>query len=214
MEQIVLFSGGLDSSVMLALALQKGEVLALTFDYGQRHRIEIERARELAHHFGTLHQIIQLDMTLFKGSALTDLSTLSKGRSPEEMRCGGVPTTYVPGRNTLFLAYALSIAEGAGAKEIYFGANLHDRDGYPDCRPEYVTAFQKLIDVGTTKRPKIVTPLLEMDKRAIWKKAGELKIPTERTWSCYDPVGDQPCRGCDACVLRLSSRPEGPIQMV
>lgn len=211
MKAVLLFSGGLDSTVMLAMALQLGrECNALSFDYGQRHRVELEAAKQIAQYYGISHRIIQIDKAAFSSSALVSNAALPKGRNPQEIALGGIPSTYVPARNTLFLAYALGQAEILGAQEIHVGFNAMDRLPYPDCCPEFVDAFQALIQVATKQSvqgqaPRLVTPLINMDKTAIIRQGKLLQAPLHLSFSCYDPTPQgQPCRQCDACVLRAA----------
>lgn len=208
MRAIVLLSGGLDSTVLLAIALkQQRECYALSFDYGQRHRIELDSAKKIARHYGVDHRIIAIDPTVFAKSSLVSTAAVPKDRTPSQISSGSIPNTYVPARNTLFLAYALGQAEIQDAKEIYVGFNALDRLPYPDCRPEFVHAFQALIQVATKQSvegepPKIMTPLIDWDKCEIIRQGQALNAPLDLTFSCYDPCNNQPCLRCDACVLR------------
>jgi 7-cyano-7-deazaguanine synthase len=209
MKAIVLLSGGLDSTVTLAIALKSGrQCLAVSFDYGQRHRIELEYARQVAAHFRVEHKVIKLDPTIFSGSSLTSAEPVPAHRTVEEIAVGGIPSTYVPARNTLFLAYATAFAEVYGADEIYIGMNRDDRQGYPDCRPAYIDAFQKLLHVATkqattAKGPTLVTPLTDMTKKEIVEEGIRLQAPLSITWSCYAPtMRTTACGVCDACILR------------
>jgi len=203
---VVLLSGGLDSATCLLIAREEGfEVFALSFDYGQRHRIELKRARAIARRYGaSQHRVIRLD---YPGiSALTDPSTpVPKGRLGEEP----IPVTYVPARNTLFLANALAFAESIGAGHIFLGANALDYSGYPDCRPEFLEAFERAANLGTKagvegQRPfRIRAPLLTMRKAEIVARAAALGLDFALTSSCYDPSPEgTPCGSCDACLLR------------
>jgi 7-cyano-7-deazaguanine synthase len=208
-KAVILFSGGLDSTVMLALALKSGkECFALSFDYGQKHRIELERAKMIADHYQVNHIVIRIDPQTFKHSALLSDKEVPKNRNAAEIAKSGIPSTYVPARNTLFLAYAVGQAEIFGAQEIHFGANAMDASPYPDCRPAFVQAYQQLINVATKQAlegsaPKIHTPLIHWDKTEIVKQGKALQIPFDLTWSCYDPTDSlTPCGSCDACVLR------------
>ena len=209
MKAIVLLSGGLDSTLLLAKALEKGrKCLALSFDYGQRHRIELDAAQAVAKHYRVPHRIIRFDTQAFGKSCLVGDATVPKDRSIEEIVAGGICSTYVPARNTLFLAYALGQAELWDAQEIHIGSNRHDYNGFPDCRPLYMKRFQALIDVATEQAvkgspPQLVTPLVEMEKGDIAREAFRLDVPIGMTWSCYDPTPEKkPCHRCDACVLR------------
>ena len=172
-KAIVLLSGGLDSCVALASALNAGrEVVVLSFAYGQRHLVELKRAEEIARHYSLPHKIVRFPENIFSASSLIGEGDVPKGRSREEISKSGIPSTYVPARNTVFLAHALSLSESLGASEIYFGCNRLDRSGYPDCRPEFVEAFQHLILRATkasaeNRPPHIVTPLSELDKTEI-----------------------------------------------
>lgn len=208
MKAIILFSGGLDSSVVLAMAkAKKRECIALSFDYGQSHRIELEHAKEIAAHYQVTHRIINIDPDCFKKTALVNDVEAPKNRTPEEISRGGIPSTYVPARNTLFLAYAAGQAEVYEADEIYCGPNFLDRNPYPDCRPEFYTSFQSVL-LSATKQaaegnpPKLITPLIDWDKKRIVEEARKLNVPIEKTFSCYTPHGKSPCGVCDACTLR------------
>jgi 7-cyano-7-deazaguanine synthase len=208
---VVLLSGGLDSTTVLAIARRAGyQVYALTFRYGQRHEAEIEAARRVAALFGVKqHVVAEIDLRAFGGSALTDDIAVPKNRAPEEMS-EGIPVTYVPARNTIFLSFALAWAEVAGASDIFIGVNALDYSGYPDCRPEYIEAFQRMADLATRagvegkQRLKIHTPLINLSKAQIVKKGIELGVDYSLTVTCYDPSADgAACGCCDACRLRL-----------
>jgi 7-cyano-7-deazaguanine synthase len=205
---IVLLSGGLDSATCLLIALREGfAVHALSFDYGQRHSIELERARALAARYGAAaHRVVRLDLPEREASALTDPSREvprhALGREP-------IPPTYVPARNTLFLAYALAWAEPLGASDMFLGANALDYSGYPDCRPEFLKAFATAANLGTkagvegTARFRIRAPLLSMSKGEIILEARRLGLDFALTSSCYDPdPSGRPCGACDSCLLR------------
>lgn len=217
MKAVVLLSGGLDSSTTLALAQAEGnEVHALTFSYGQRHAREVEAARAVAKALGTAyHQVLTLDLRAIGGSALTDEEfEVPEARSLEEIS-KEIPVTYVPARNTILLSYALAWAEIRDADAIYIGANVLDASGYPDCRPEYYRAFQKVARLGTKRgvegRPmEIQTPLIELTKAEIVRKAVELGVPLELTWSCYHGR-ERACGLCDACQLRLKGFVEAGV---
>ena len=204
---IVLLSGGLDSSTVIAEAAREGRIChALSFRYGQRHEFELEAARSIAARFGAVeHKILDIDLRAFGASALTDDIEVPKDSLDES---GSIPVTYVPARNTIFLSFALAHAEVSGAREIWMGVNAIDYSGYPDCRPEYIAAFEAMAGLATKdgvegRGVSIRTPLLEMDKGAIVRRALELGVPLESTHSCYDPSADgTPCRRCDACILR------------
>ncbi len=209
MRAIILFSGGLDSTLLLAMAIKQGrECITLSFDYGQRHCCELKAAKEIASYYNVEHRIIKISPEAFgRSSLVTDLMPLTN-RTKEEMATNGIPNTYVPARNTLFLAYAMGQAELLNAEEIYFGCNLLDRNPYVDCRPEYLQAIQGVMNLATQqavegKAPTLVTPLINWDKERIAKEALAIGVPIEKTWSCYAPT-DQllPCGVCDACVLR------------
>ena len=204
---IVLLSGGLDSSTVLAEAVAQGRRChALSFRYGQRHEFELEAARSIATHFGAVeHKILDIDLRAFGASALTDDIEVPKDSLDEG---GGIPVTYVPARNTIFLSFALAYAEVSQAGEIWLGVNAIDYSGYPDCRPDYIAAFEVMANLATRDGVEgggvsIRTPLLELDKGAIVTRALELGVPLASTHSCYDPSSDgTPCGGCDACILR------------
>ncbi len=204
---IVLLSGGLDSATCLLIARSEGlEVLALSFDYGQRHVIELERARALAVRYGAReHRIVRIDFPAPAASALTDVS---REVPKDSLGVEAVPSTYVPARNTLFLAHALAWADGAGARVIFIGVNALDYSGYPDCRPEFLAAFEKMANLGTRagsegQKFEIRAPLLAMSKARIVTRAAELGLDFSLTTSCYDPDPDgRPCGRCDSCLLR------------
>ncbi len=213
-KAVVLLSGGIDSTTTLAIARAEGyDVYALSFDYGQRHRVELERAREIAHRFGAArHLLIHVDMREIGGSALTDpMVTVPKDRTTEEI-ASGIPATYVPARNTIFLAFALAWAEVLEVEEIFFGANVIDYSGYPDCRPEYLRAFEEMARLATRAgvegraRFRIHAPLLRMTKAEIIRCGLGLGVDYGLTWSCYDPVEREgeilACGRCDSCQLR------------
>jgi 7-cyano-7-deazaguanine synthase len=205
---IVLLSGGLDSATCLLIARAEGlEVLALSFDYGQRHRVELERAAALAQRYGAReHRTVALDLPAPSASALTDPSiAVPRDALGQE----AIPITYVPARNTLFLAHALGWAEASGASQIFIGANALDYSGYPDCRPEFLEAFERAANLGTRAgvegRPfRIRAPLVHMTKAQIVLTARDLGLDFSLTSSCYDPspVGGIPCGCCDSCLLR------------
>ncbi|MBL8996665.1 MAG: 7-cyano-7-deazaguanine synthase QueC [Gemmatimonadetes bacterium] len=205
---VVLLSGGLDSATVLALATRAGyAVHALTFRYGQRHGLEIERARALATTWGVAkHVVVDIDLRLFGGSALTADVEVPKDRSPAE---GGIPVTYVPARNTIFLSFALAWAETVGASDIMIGVNALDYSGYPDCRPEYIAAFERMANLATragvegTMRTRVLTPLLALSKAEIILTGRALGVDYDATLSCYDPSADgTPCGHCDSCLIR------------
>lgn len=208
MKSITLLSGGLDSSTALAQSIADGyEPIALSFQYGQRHIRELRAAKAIAQHFNIQeHYIMDVSLSLWGGSALTDgsISVPTDGVKP-----GVIPITYVPGRNTVFLAIALSLAEAKGAEAIYLGINAVDYSGYPDCRPEYLEAFQSLAQLSSKagmegKAPKLVAPLINDSKVDIVKRAIALGAPIDMTYSCYQG-GDEPCGVCDSCRIRESA---------
>lgn len=207
-KAVVLLSGGLDSTTLLGHVLAGGwEAHALTFDYGQNHRLELERAAEVAAALGAAeHRTIRVDIGVFGGSAVTDDIEVPKDRPIG----AEIPVTYVPARNTVFLSLALAWAETIGARDLFYGANALDYSGYPDCRPEFVGAFERLANVATKEgvespEPwfRVHAPLLRMTKADIVRRAVELNVDLSRTLSCYDPgPSGEPCGGCDACMLR------------
>lgn len=208
---IVLLSGGLDSTVILAEAIAKGRIChAITFNYGQKHFVEIEAARRIANHYGITQQFISIDPALFNDSALTNSALQAPvNRSINDIP-HSIPSTYVPARNTLFLAYAAAIAEAQKADEIYYGANANDSHPYPDCRPAYMVAFQSVLNLATKRAvvaspPTLMTPLLELSKKEIVEKAKKLSVPVDLTWSCYQPQANLPCQICDACIIRINA---------
>ncbi len=207
---VVLLSGGVDSATTLAIARNQGFLpYALSFAYGQRHSRELESATRVAAALGAKeHRILTLDLRLIGGSALTGEIAVPKGRSLEEIG-SGIPVTYVPGRNTIFLALALAWAEVLGAEDVFFGANILDYSGYPDCRPEYTEAFERMANLATKagvegrSRFKIHTPLIRMTKAEIVRAGHALGVDFSLTWSCYEPSPDgRACGLCDSCVLR------------
>ena len=206
---VVLLSGGLDSSTALAIADEKGyEIVALTFDYGQKHVREVDSARKVAKYYHVKeHLVLPLQLGRVLKSSLTQRSMrVPKGR-PRSKISSGIPSTYVPGRNMVFLAIGASIAESLGADRLVIAANSIDFSGYPDCTPEFVESFQRVLDVGTKagkegRRIRIEAPLLRMSKAEIVREAVRLKVPLELTWSCYSG-GSKACGRCDSCILRL-----------
>ena len=210
-KAVVLLSGGLDSATTLAIAKSEGYAChALSFAYGQRHSRELESAKKVAAALGVVeHLILSLDLRLIGGSALTADIPVPKGRSAAEIG-HGIPITYVPARNTIFLAHALGWAEVLGVEDLFFGANVLDASGYPDCRPEYIEEFERLANLATKagvegkSRLKIHTPLIRMTKAEIIKKGHALGVDFGLTWSCYEPTADgRACGQCDSCALRL-----------
>lgn len=207
---IVLLSGGLDSATVLALATHAGyAVHALTFKYGQRHGVEIDMARRLAEHWKVARHVqIEIDLRTFGGSALTSGIDVPKDRDPSNQK-NEIPVTYVPARNTIFLSFALALGEVAGAADIMIGVNAVDYSGYPDCRPEYIAAYEKMANLATKSgvtgvaKTRILTPLMKLTKAEIIRTGLELGVDYDMTLSCYDPAPDgTPCGGCDACILR------------
>ena len=210
MKAVCLLSGGLDSSTCLALARRDGYACyALSFDYGQRHRVELECAACVAASLGVVeHRVARFDLRQFGGSALTSEIDVPKGRSANEM-AESIPVTYVPARNTIFLAFALAWAETLAASDIFIGVNALDYSGYPDCRPEYIAAFEKMANLATKTGVegrtfiKVHTPLIQLSKAEIVKLAAELGLDFSLTHSCYDPdSAGRPCGTCDSCLLR------------
>jgi len=210
-KAVVLLSGGLDSATTLAIAGAEGYApYALTFRYGQRHAIEVEAARRIARSLGAVRHIVtEIDLRPFGGSALTADIPVPKDRQASDI-AEGIPITYVPARNTIFLSFALAWAEVLGAQDIFIGVNALDYSGYPDCRPEYLEAYQRMADLATKagvegrQRLSIHAPLLHMTKHAIIRRGLELGVDYSLTVSCYDPGPDgEACGRCDACQLRL-----------
>ncbi len=208
---VLLLSGGLDSATVGAIARDEGyDLHALSFRYGQRHMVELEAAARIARHLGVVeHRVVDIDLGAFGGSALTDDSiAVPKGRDADEM-AAGIPVTYVPARNTIFLAYALALAEVTGARDIFIGVNAVDFSGYPDCRPDYVGAFEAMANLATRagrEEPgaiRIRTPLIAMTKAEIIRAGHALGLDHALTVSCYDPDEEgRACGECDACILR------------
>src|SRR3954454_3109156 len=207
---VVLLSGGIDSSTALAIATAEDyETYVLSFDYGQRHQIETQAARRVAKALDAKeHRIAKIDLRVFGGSALTDDVAVPKQRSETEI-AHRIPVTYVPARNTLFLAYALAWAEVITVNDIFLGVNAIDYSGYPDCRPEFIEAFENLANVGTKagvegRRFQIHTPLIKLSKAEIIRKAVDVGVDLSLTHSCYDPSPEGlACGQCDSCLLRL-----------
>jgi 7-cyano-7-deazaguanine synthase len=216
---VVLLSGGIDSTTTLAIAIAEGyEVYALSFDYGQRHQIETEAARRIADSLGAKeHRVAKIDLRIFGGSALTDDIDVPKKRSDIEI-ANGIPVTYVPARNTIFLAYALGWAEVIPASDIFLGVNAIDYSGYPDCRPEFIEAFETMANLGTKagmegKHFQIYTPLIKFSKAEIIRKAVGLGVDLSLTHSCYDPSPEGvACGECDSCLLRLKGFREAGVK--
>ncbi len=206
---VVLVSGGLDSAVTLAIARARGfRAHALSFDYGQRHRVELEAAARVAQALGAArHVVLRIDLRAFGGSALTDDLEVPKGRAEAEL-ASGIPITYVPARNTIFLSFALGWAEVLGARDLFLGVNALDYSGYPDCRPEFVLAFERLANLATKAGVeghalRVHAPLIDWTKARIIREGVDLGVDFAATISCYDPdpTGGA-CGGCDACALR------------
>ena len=215
---VVLLSGGLDSSTVLAVAREKGfEAHCLSVDYGQRHKGELAAARRVARELGaTSHRVARVNLSLFGGSALTDASiAVPKGRSESAMG-GDIPVTYVPARNTVLLSIALAWAEVLEASHIFLGVNAIDYSGYPDCRPEFLRAFERLAQVATRAgvqggRVRIHAPLLRLGKAGIVRLGTRLGVPYHLTLTCYDPVRGRACGRCDACTLRRKGFEEARV---
>lgn len=217
-KAVVLLSGGLDSTTVLAIARAEGyQCYCLSFAYGQRQEVELERARAAARRYGAKeHLVLRGDLDRIGGSALTTDTSVPKGRSFDEMDAG-IPVTYVPGRNTLFLSYAMSWAEVVGAADIFIGVNALDYSGYPDCRPEYLEAFAKMANLATRagvegRKLSIHAPLMQMTKKEIIQKGVALGVDYSLTHSCYDPDAEgRACGGCDSCRLRLKGFAEAGL---
>jgi 7-cyano-7-deazaguanine synthase len=219
-KAVCLLSGGLDSATCLALARRDGfECYALSFDYGQRHKQELDAAADIAKTFAAArHLVAHIGLDVFGGSALTDDIAVPKSRSVAEMATG-IPVTYVPARNTIFLSYALAWAEVLESSDIFIGVNALDYSGYPDCRPEFIEAYERMANLATKAgvegrtRLKIHTPLLHLSKAGIVQLAAELRVPFGMTHSCYDPAPDgSACGQCDACLLRRKGFEEAGIE--
>ena len=214
-QAVVLLSGGLDSMVCAGLAREAGfDILALTIDYHQRHRIELEAAERIARALGAKrHIVLPLDLSRLGGSALT-----GDGDIPKDGLTEDIPVTYVPARNTIFLSICLGWAEAAGARDLYIGVNALDFSGYPDCRPEFVAAFEALANIATRAGVEgdpftLHTPLLAMTKADIAREAARLGLDPGMSWSCYDPTADgRPCGQCDSCRLRAKGFAEAGLE--
>jgi 7-cyano-7-deazaguanine synthase len=216
---VVLLSGGLDSATVLAIARSEGyELYALSFSYGQRHIVELDAARRVAASIGVAdHRIAKIDLRIFGGSALTGDFAVPKGRGTEEMS-HGIPITYVPARNTIFLSFALAWAEVLASSDIFIGVNALDYSGYPDCRPEFIAAFERMANLATKagvegrQRLTIHTPLIALTKAEIIRKGIALGVDYGLTSSCYDPsASGEPCGECDSCLLRRKGFRENGI---
>ncbi|MCJ7686028.1 MAG: 7-cyano-7-deazaguanine synthase QueC [Desulfobacteraceae bacterium] len=219
-KAVVLSSGGLDSTTVLAIAREDGyEVYSLSFRYGQRHAVELKAAQKVADALGVKeHRVIDIALGKIGGSALTDDIDVPKARSETEME-KEIPITYVPARNTIFLSYALAWAEVLGASDIFIGVNAIDYSGYPDCRPEYIAAFEKMANLATkvgvegTTKIRIRTPIINMTKAEIIKRGVELSVDYAITHSCYDPsTSGEACRQCDSCILRKKGFKEAGVE--
>ena len=219
-KAVVLLSGGLDSATVLAIAKNEGfEIYALSFRYGQRHAIELDAAKQIAKSFNVKqHIIVDIDLRTFGGSALTDEIEVPKDRNAYEMETG-IPITYVPARNTIFLSFALAFAEVKNCEDIFIGVNAVDYSGYPDCRPEYIEAFTRMANLATKASVedkheiKIQTPLIHLTKAEIIKRGLELGVDYSLTRSCYDPnERGEACGHCDSCLLRLKGFKEIEIE--
>jgi len=218
-KAIVLSSGGIDSTTAMAMAKSEGyEIYSLSFFYGQRHSLELEAARKVAGSLGAKkHLVLNIDLRAFGGSALTDDIEVPKGRDEMDMQ-RSIPVTYVPARNTIFLSYALAWAEILGVLDIFIGVTAVDYSGYPDCRPEYIAAFEKMANLATKAgvegktRTRIRTPLIDMSKADIIRRGSELGVDYGITHSCYDPTQDgKACGQCDSCLLRKKGFREAGI---
>lgn len=213
---VVLLSGGLDSATVLALAVQAGyQPHAISFDYGQRHTAELEAARRVAEAGGAAsHRVVALDLRAIGGSALTADIAVPKDRPVEQL--SDIPVTYVPARNTIFLSLALGLAEVLGATDLFVGVNALDYSGYPDCRPEYLDAYERLANLATRAgvegaRVRIHAPLIAMTKAQIIRTGAALGVRYDLTHSCYDPVEGAACGRCDSCQLRLKGFAEAGL---
>ena len=211
LKAVVLLSGGIDSTTTLAIANNEGyNTYTISFDYGQRHSFELEKAAKIARLFKSeKHLVVDIDLRKFGGSALTNSIPVPKDRNEKDIS-HGIPPTYVPARNTIFLSLALGWAESIKAEDIFIGVNAIDYSGYPDCRPEYIEAFQQMASLATKagvegkSKIKIHTPLINMSKTEIIKKGVSLGVDFSLTHSCYDPLSSgNPCGRCDSCILRL-----------
>lgn len=210
-KAVVLLSGGLDSTTVLAIARSEGfEPYALSFRYGQRHTVELEAAARVAAALAARHHVIaDIDLRMFGGSALTDDAIAVPHHDSADELGSGIPVTYVPARNTIFLSFALAWAETLEASDVFIGVNALDYSGYPDCRPEYIEAYERMANLATkaglegTQRLKIHTPLVALTKAQTISRGLELGVDYSLTHSCYDPVDGRPCGTCDSCLLRI-----------
>ena len=219
MKAVCLLSGGLDSATCLAWARRAGfDSYALSFDYGQRHIVELDCARQVAQALGAAdHRVAKIDLRVFGHSALTDEIAVPKGRDEAAMN-HGIPVTYVPARNTIFLSFALAYAEVLEASDIFIGVNALDYSGYPDCRPEFIQAFERMSNLATKAGVEgvtsihIRTPLIDLSKADIVRLGQELQVPFGLTHSCYDPdATGKPCGACDSCLLRAKGFREAGV---
>jgi 7-cyano-7-deazaguanine synthase len=218
---IVLSSGGLDSTTCLAIARAEGfsPLHCLTFDYGQRHRHELQAAANVAKALGAAeHRVIRIDLRQFGKSALTDSIAVPKDRRPADMADAGIPITYVPARNTIFLSYALACAEVLDVRDVFIGVNAVDYSGYPDCRPEFIAAFEKMANLATRMTVSgglpftIHAPLMKLTKSQIIRRGAELGVDYGLTHSCYDPDPQgRACGRCDSCIIRKRGFAEANI---
>jgi len=218
-KAVILSSGGIDSTTAMAIAKSEGyEIYSLSFFYGQRHSLELEAAKKVAGFFGTRkHLVVNIDLRAFGGSALTDDIEVPKGRDEKDMQ-RSIPVTYVPARNTIFLSYALAWAEILHVSDIFIGVTAVDYSGYPDCRPEYIAAFEKMANLATKAAVegktgvRIKTPLIAMSKADIIRSGNKLGVDYGITHSCYDPSPDgKACGQCDSCLLRKKGFREAGI---
>jgi 7-cyano-7-deazaguanine synthase len=214
---VILLSGGLDSTTVLAIALAEGYACScLSFAYGQRQALEVDRAKNISRRMGAVrHLVLQIDLAAIGGSALTSSLDVPKDRTAEEMQ-QGIPATYVPARNIIFLSHALAWAEVIGADDIFLGINAIDYSGYPDCRPDFLAAFERMANLGTRAgsegNPFVLhAPLMHLAKKDIIRRGLELGVDYSLTHSCYDPQGGLACGRCDACRLRLQGFAEAGV---
>ncbi|MDX1959389.1 MAG: 7-cyano-7-deazaguanine synthase QueC [Leptospiraceae bacterium] len=213
---LVVFSGGLDSTICLTIAKRDySNVIALSFDYGQRHKFELKHAKKIAKLMDIEHRIVKIPTGIFQGSSLTNKELVVRKNSLREK---GIPNTYVPGRNILFLSFATSFAESRNIKDILIGVNALDYSGYPDCRPEFIKSFEKTIQLGTKAgakgaKIKIITPLINLNKKQIVEIGKIINAPIELSFSCYDPTPNgKPCGKCDSCILRKKGFKEAQVK--
>ncbi len=221
-KAVVLVSGGLDSATTLAIARSQGfEIYAITFDYGQRHRFELDAARRVCESQGVAELVVfKMDTSIFRGSALTNDIPVPHNRNESQMS-EGIPVTYVPARNTIFLSVGLGLAESVGANDLFIGVNAVDYSGYPDCRPEFIRAFETMANMATKagvegNRLTVHTPLIQLTKAEIIRRGLSLNVDYSLTHSCYDPLADgASCGECDSCQLRLKGfREAGAVDAI